>query len=34
VNVEPQQANYFYGDVVTLTAVPQDGWNFTAWAAI
>ncbi len=32
VNVEPQQASYFYGDVVTLTAVPQDGWNFTAWS--
>jgi uncharacterized repeat protein (TIGR02543 family) len=31
VTVEPDQASYHYGDVVTLTATADPGWNFAGW---
>ncbi|MCP5095339.1 MAG: M6 family metalloprotease domain-containing protein [Chloroflexi bacterium] len=27
----PDQATYHYGDMVEITAVPDDGWTFTDW---
>lgn len=30
--VYPDQASYFYGDIVTLTAVPTSGWQFAGWS--
>jgi len=32
VVVEPDQETYNYGDEVTLTAVPDDGWEFKEWS--
>ena len=32
VGVEPQQPTYLYGDVVTLTAVPDTGWSWASWS--
>jgi len=29
---DPDRADYFYGDVVTLTAVPDPGWYFGQWS--
>nr|HMN27001.1 InlB B-repeat-containing protein [Caldilineaceae bacterium] len=31
VAVEPLQPTYQYGDVVTLTATPDSGWQFSDW---
>jgi WD40 repeat protein len=31
VAVQPNQAAYFYGDTVTLTAVPVERWDFIGW---
>ncbi|HOG58734.1 MAG TPA: choice-of-anchor Q domain-containing protein [Anaerolineaceae bacterium] len=31
-NVDPVQATYHYGDVVTLTATGNEGWAFTGWS--
>ncbi len=31
INKSPDQTNYLYGDVVTLTAAPNAGWTFTEW---
>jgi hypothetical protein len=31
VTKNPNQATYSYGDVVTLTAVPDSGWAFSHW---
>ncbi len=31
VGVDPGQATYNYGDVVTLTATPDAGWSFAGW---
>jgi hypothetical protein len=31
VTKDPDQATYTYGDIVTLTAVPADGWIFKEW---
>jgi len=31
VSLDPQQATYHYGDVVTLTATPAPGWSFSNW---
>jgi len=31
VGANPQQPHYHYGDVVTLTAVADAGWNFFRW---
>lgn len=31
VTKNPNQATYTYGTVVTLTAVPADGWAFSSW---
>jgi len=31
VNVSPDQASYSHGTVVTLTAVPNDGYSFSNW---
>lgn len=30
--VDPDQASYHYGDVVTLTANADAGWSFTGWS--
>jgi len=32
VAVVPEQAVYHYGDVITLTAIANPGWTFTAWS--
>jgi subtilisin family serine protease len=32
VTKNPDQANYFSGTVVTLTAVPDTGWTFSGWS--
>ena len=32
VTKDPAQAVYYYGDVVELTAVPNDGWFFFEWS--
>jgi plastocyanin len=32
VTVDPQKATYDPGEVVTLTAIPDSGWNFSAWS--
>lgn len=32
VSITPQQETYFYGDEVTLQAVPQPGWAFVGWS--
>jgi uncharacterized repeat protein (TIGR02543 family) len=29
---DPDQASYYYGDVVTLTATPDAGWVFDGWS--
>jgi uncharacterized repeat protein (TIGR02543 family) len=31
IELEPEQAGYVYGDVVTVTAVATPGWTFTGW---
>jgi uncharacterized repeat protein (TIGR02543 family) len=31
VEVDPDQATYHYGDVVTLTATAETGWSFSGW---
>ena len=31
VTKSPDQATYHYGDVVTLSVTPEDGWTFTGW---
>jgi len=31
IDVDPDQSSYHYGDEVTLTAQPADGWNFVEW---
>jgi len=31
ISVNPVKPNYYYGDVVTLTAHPNDGYNFSNW---
>ncbi len=31
VVADPDQEEYFYGDEVTLTAIPDDGWEFNHW---
>ena len=31
INVNPQQSTYNYGDEVTLTATPDDGYSFNGW---
>ena len=32
VDKTPDNATYSYGDVVQLTAYPEQGWNFTGWS--
>jgi regulation of enolase protein 1 (concanavalin A-like superfamily) len=32
VTVDPAQATYSAGEVVTITAVPDDGWYFSGWS--
>jgi uncharacterized repeat protein (TIGR02543 family) len=32
VTVDPDQATYIYGDVVDLTASPDQGWQFSHWS--
>lgn len=32
VDVEPLQATYYYGDLVTLSATPDSGWAFSGWS--
>ncbi len=32
VSVEPVQASYHYGDVVTMTATADPSWRFSAWS--
>ena len=31
VEIDPDQEKYHYGGEVTLTAVPDDGWEFKEW---
>lgn len=31
VNINPLEEYYFYGETVTLTAVPASGWEFSHW---
>lgn len=31
VLVQPEQPHYFYGEVITVTAVPDTGWQFSHW---
>jgi predicted outer membrane repeat protein len=31
VALNPYQAHYLYGDVITVTAAPNLGWTFTGW---
>ncbi len=30
--VQPEQPVYYYGDVITMTAVPNAGWLFDSWS--
>jgi hypothetical protein len=32
VAVEPDESEYTYGQVVTLTAIPEAGWTFSDWS--
>jgi len=32
VTVDPDQATYLYGEVITLTATADQGWTFSAWS--
>ncbi len=32
VNKSPDQATYHHGDLVQLSAVPDAGWQFSAWS--
>jgi uncharacterized repeat protein (TIGR01451 family)/uncharacterized repeat protein (TIGR02543 family) len=32
ITVSPNQADYVYGDVVTLTAAPAANWSFAGWS--
>jgi hypothetical protein len=32
VKTEPKQTTYFYGDVVTMTAVADTSWSFSGWS--
>jgi uncharacterized repeat protein (TIGR02543 family) len=34
VTANPDQAGYYCGQEVTLTATPSPGWQFTGWAGI
>ncbi|MCW4006047.1 MAG: hypothetical protein NWF04_05565 [Candidatus Bathyarchaeota archaeon] len=34
VSANPHKATYHYGDQVTLTASPNEGWRFATWAAM
>jgi hypothetical protein len=31
VDVDPENSFYSYGDIVNLTAIPDEGWNFSHW---
>ena len=31
ITKDPNQASYFYGQEVTVTATPDEGWSFSAW---
>ncbi len=31
IDVDPDQSSYHYGDEVTVTAEPDDGWEFVEW---
>ncbi len=32
VDIDPDQAAYSYGDTITLTATPAEGWQFVGWS--
>jgi len=32
ITVDPEQPFYYYGDLVTLTAIPAVGWQFEFWS--
>jgi hypothetical protein len=32
INVNPNQTQYLYGQVVTLTAIADSGWSFDSWS--
>jgi PKD repeat protein len=31
VDVDPEHSFYYYGDIVNLTAIPDEGWEFSHW---
>jgi len=31
VEVDPEQSFYSYGDIINLTAIPDEGWDFSYW---
>jgi PKD repeat protein len=31
VEVDPEYSFYSYGDIINLTAIPDEGWNFSHW---
>lgn len=31
VSISPDQPTYHYGDIVTITAIPNPGWSFASW---
>lgn len=32
IDVTPNQTTYAYGEIITLTATPDTGWDFTSWS--
>ncbi len=32
IQVDPEQASYQFGDIVEITAIPDEGWEFAGWS--